>query len=82
MTGGGTSTALTEFQVVARLFFSLPAASGFLLTGGAALNAQRLTNRPTRAAAAERGWQVIGVQDAAAQFCRVVAGRRFSPVLR
>jgi hypothetical protein len=90
VTGGGTSTALTEFQIeVARLFFSLPAASGFLLTGGAALNAQRLTNRPTQdldflttrgadvpaardafeAAAAERGWHVIRVQDAA-QFCR------------
>jgi hypothetical protein len=39
---------LTAFQVeVARLFFTLPASSGFLLAGGAALLAQRLTDRPT-----------------------------------
>ena len=41
--------ALTGFQVeVARLFFSLPAAQGFLLTGGAALVAQQLSSRPTQ----------------------------------
>ena len=40
--------ALTRFQIeVAQLFFSLPAARGFLLAGGAALLAQRLTSRPT-----------------------------------
>ncbi len=41
-------SGLTEFQaVVARLFFSLPASSGFLLAGGGALLASGLTNRPT-----------------------------------
>lgn len=41
--------ALTSFQVqVAQLFFSLPASAGFLLAGGAALTAQRLTARPTQ----------------------------------
>ena len=40
---------LTEFQVqVARLFFSLPEAAGFLLAGGAGLVAQHLTTRPTQ----------------------------------
>jgi hypothetical protein len=40
---------LTPFQLeVARLFFSLPAAEGFLLAGGAALLAQELTHRPTQ----------------------------------
>ena len=39
---------LTDFQVeVARLFFSLPASHRFLLAGGAALLAQRMTVRPT-----------------------------------
>lgn len=39
---------LTPFQVeAARVFFSLPAAGGFLLAGGAALAAQQLTTRPT-----------------------------------
>jgi hypothetical protein len=42
-------TALTDFQVeVALVFFSLPSSEGFLLAGGAALVAQRLTARPTR----------------------------------
>lgn len=42
-------SALTGFQVeVARLFFTLPAASGFLLAGGAALVAAELTTRPTQ----------------------------------
>jgi len=41
--------ALTHFQVqVARLFFSLPEAAGFLLAGGAGLVAQHLTTRPTQ----------------------------------
>lgn len=40
---------LTDFQVdVARLFFSLPASSGFLLAGGGALLASGLTTRPTQ----------------------------------
>ena len=47
--GGQEPLALTDFQVeVAQLFFSLPAASGFLLAGGAALVAQHLTTRPTQ----------------------------------
>jgi hypothetical protein len=33
---------------VAKLFFALPAASGFLLAGGAALIAQHLSTRPTQ----------------------------------
>jgi hypothetical protein len=42
------STALTAFQIeVAKTFFDLDAAHGFLLAGGAALAAQRLTVRPT-----------------------------------
>ena len=42
-------TALTDFQVeVARLFFALPAATPFLLVGGAALVAAQLTTRPTQ----------------------------------
>lgn len=46
---GQQPPALTNFQVeVARLFFSLPAAQGFLLAGGAALVAQHLTSRPTQ----------------------------------
>ena len=41
--------ALTAFQIeVAGVFFSLPAARGFVLTGGAALLAQRLSARPTQ----------------------------------
>lgn len=40
---------LTDFQVtVTRLFFSLPASSGFLLAGGGALLASGLTTRPTQ----------------------------------
>jgi hypothetical protein len=46
---GQQPLALTDFQVqVARLFFSLPEAQGFLLAGGAALVAQHLTSRPTQ----------------------------------
>jgi hypothetical protein len=49
MPADAAATALTDFQVeVARLFFSLPAAQGFLLTGGAALVAQHLSTRPTQ----------------------------------
>lgn len=45
----GQCTALTDFQVeVADLFFSLPSSEKFLLAGGAALVAQRLTVRPTQ----------------------------------
>lgn len=41
-------SGLTPFQAeVARLFFSLPAADGFLLAGGGALLASGLTSRPT-----------------------------------
>ena len=47
--GAVSPTALTEFQIeVARAFFTLKAAEGFLLAGGAALAAHRLTMRPTR----------------------------------
>lgn len=43
-----TPAGLTAFQVtVATLFFSLPESDGFLLAGGAALSAQKLTSRPT-----------------------------------
>jgi hypothetical protein len=46
---GQGSLALTNFQIeVSQLFFSLPAAKGFLLAGGAALVAQNLTTRPTQ----------------------------------
>ena len=39
---------LPPFQLeVARMFFALPASRGFLLAGGGALLAQRLTARPT-----------------------------------
>lgn len=42
-------SGLTDFQVtVTRLFFSLPASSGFLLAGGGALLASGLTTRPTQ----------------------------------
>lgn len=48
MTTGGSEPDLSAFQLeVARLFFVLPASHGFLLAGGAALLAQRLTARPT-----------------------------------
>lgn len=41
--------ALTAFQIeVAGVFFWLPAARGFVLTGGAALLAQQLSARPTQ----------------------------------
>lgn len=44
-----SGTALTAFQVhVAQVFFALPASSGFLLAGGAALLAQHLSERPTQ----------------------------------
>jgi hypothetical protein len=47
--GAVSQTSLTGFQIeVTRAFFALPAAQGFLLAGGAALAAQRLTMRPTR----------------------------------
>jgi hypothetical protein len=47
--GEFTPTGLTPFQIqVAQLFFSLPASVGFLLAGGGALAAQRLTTRPTQ----------------------------------
>lgn len=46
---GARGTALTDFQVeVATLFFSLPSSERFLVAGGAALVAQRLTTRPTQ----------------------------------
>jgi len=46
---GSPSGALTPFQIeVARAFFDLPEAAGFLLAGGAALAAQGLTTRPTQ----------------------------------
>lgn len=46
--GGQESLALNDFQVqVAQLFFALPAATGFLLVGDAALVAQHPT-RPTQ----------------------------------
>lgn len=49
MTPRSEDNPLTDFQLeVARLFFSLPASSGFVLAGGAALLAQHLTSRPTR----------------------------------
>jgi hypothetical protein len=42
-------SSLTEFQTeITRLFFSLPASSGFLLAGGGALLATGLTTRPTQ----------------------------------
>ena len=48
MATGGSEPDLSAFQLeVARLFFALPASHGFLLAGGAALLAQRLTARPT-----------------------------------
>lgn len=46
---GAPPASLTPFQIaVAELFFSLPESDGFLLAGGAALAAQRLTTRPTQ----------------------------------
>jgi predicted nucleotidyltransferase component of viral defense system len=49
VTPGSADGPLTDFQLeVARLFFSLPASDGFVLAGGAALLAQRLTSRPTQ----------------------------------
>jgi predicted nucleotidyltransferase component of viral defense system len=46
---GPEEIPLTDFQLeVARLFFSLPASDGFVLAGGAALLANRLTSRPTQ----------------------------------
>jgi hypothetical protein len=49
-TGAGDgSGALTPFQItVARAFFTLPSAQGFLLAGGAALAAHGMTMRPTQ----------------------------------
>lgn len=45
----GHESQLTAFQLeIATEFFALPASQGFLLAGGAALLAQRLTNRPTQ----------------------------------
>lgn len=42
-------SALTDFQQeVARLFFAVPQATGYLLAGGAALVASDLTTRPTQ----------------------------------
>jgi hypothetical protein len=47
--GDAKGLALTDFQIsVAQFSFSLPAAQGFLLAGGAALVAQHLTTRPTQ----------------------------------
>ena len=44
-----SAMGLSPFQLeVAQLFFSLPASTGFLLAGGAALLAHRLTDRPTQ----------------------------------
>ena len=46
---GEQLTALTDFQVdVAPLFFWLSSSDGFLLAGGAALVAQRLTTEGGR----------------------------------
>jgi hypothetical protein len=46
---GDASGPLTAFQIeVAREFFALPSAEGFLLAGGAALAAHGLTARPTQ----------------------------------
>jgi hypothetical protein len=59
---------LSVFQLeVARLFFALAASQGFLLAGGAALLAQRLTARPTEdldfRTATERG-HALAARDA------------------
>lgn len=57
---------LTPFQLeVAHLFFALPSAGDFLLAGGAALLAQRLTSRPTQDLDffTRRGEDVIAVRD-------------------
>jgi len=67
MAGDG-QPGLPPFQLaVARMFFALPASRGFLLAGGAALLAQRLTARPTEDldffTAPERG-QVPAARDA------------------
>lgn len=49
MAADSADVPLTAFQLeVAQLFFSLPASDGFVLAGGAALLAQRLTVRPTQ----------------------------------
>lgn len=49
MSAGPEQPTLTPFQLeVSLLFFTLPSARGFLLAGGAALLAQRLTTRPTQ----------------------------------
>ena len=49
MTPPSSPSPLTAFHVeVARAFFDLPQAAGFLLAGGAALAAQGLTSRPTQ----------------------------------
>lgn len=46
---GPDDVALTRFQLeLSRLFFSVPASRGFLLAGGAALAAHRLTSRHTQ----------------------------------
>src|SRR5215469_8104197 len=68
MAAGDGQPELSAFQLeVARLFFALPASRGFLLAGGAALLAQRLTARPTEDldffTAPERG-SVPGARDA------------------
>ncbi|WP_205622956.1 nucleotidyl transferase AbiEii/AbiGii toxin family protein [Sciscionella marina] len=45
----GRDTTLSEFQPeVTTLFFELPSSHGFVLAGGGALIAQRLSDRPTR----------------------------------
>lgn len=49
MTTSKRGEGLSAFQVeVARVFYSLPESRGFLLAGGAALLAHRITTRPTR----------------------------------
>jgi predicted nucleotidyltransferase component of viral defense system len=46
---GNQAPGLSAFQIeVARLFYSLRESKGFLLAGGAALLAHRITSRPTR----------------------------------
>ena len=49
MTATDPPTELAPFQIeVAQRFFAMPESAGFLLAGGAALLAQRLTQRPTQ----------------------------------
>jgi hypothetical protein len=79
VTSNPTNPGLTVFQIeVARLFYSLPESMGFLLAGGAALLAHRITSRPTHDLDFFTSPSGASVSEATAAFEAAARARRWS----